>query len=59
MRALALAAGRNEGGLFSFFLKILKAILQTRVPKISASVDGWPSGGSRVRRPGSEDPHRR
>ena len=27
--------------------------------KISASVDGGPSGGSRVRRPGSEDPHRR
>ena len=24
--------------------------------KISASVDGGPSGGSRVRRPGSEDP---
>jgi hypothetical protein len=24
-----------------------------------ASVDGGPSGGSRVRRPGSEDPHRR
>ena len=27
--------------------------------KISDSVDGGPSGGSRVRRPGSEDPHRR
>ena len=27
--------------------------------KISASVDGGPSRGSRVRRPGSEDPHRR
>ena len=27
--------------------------------KISASVDGGPSGKSRVRRPGSEDPHRR
>ena len=27
--------------------------------KISASVDGGPSGGSRVHRPGSEDPHRR
>ena len=24
--------------------------------KISASVDGGPSGGSRMRRPGSEDP---
>ena len=33
--------------------------MQTRVPKMSASVDGGPSGGSRVRRPGSEDPHRR
>ena len=27
--------------------------------KISAHVDGGLSGGSRVRRPGSEDPHRR
>ena len=27
--------------------------------KILAQVDGGPSGGSRVRRPGSEDPHRR
>ena len=27
--------------------------------KISASVDGGPSRGSRVRRPGSDDPHRR
>jgi hypothetical protein len=27
--------------------------------KISALVDGGPSGGPRVRRPGSEDPHRR
>ena len=27
--------------------------------KISVHVDGGPSGGSRVRRPGSEDPHRR
>ena len=27
--------------------------------KISAHVDGRLSGGSRVRRPGSEDPHRR
>ena len=27
--------------------------------KISASVDGGPSGGSHVRRPGSEDPDRR
>ena len=27
--------------------------------KISAIVDGGPSGGSSVRRPGSEDPHRR
>ena len=27
--------------------------------KISASVDGGPSEGSRVRRPGSEDPHQR
>ena len=27
--------------------------------KISAGVDGWPSGGSSVCRPGSEDPHRR
>ena len=27
--------------------------------KISAHVDGGPSGGSSVRRPGSEDPHRR
>ena len=27
--------------------------------KISASVDGGPSRGSRMHRPGSEDPHRR
>ena len=27
--------------------------------KNSAHVDGEPSGGSRVRKPGSEDPHRR
>ena len=27
--------------------------------QISASVDGGPSGGSSVRKPGSEDPHRR
>ena len=27
------------------------------MPEISASVDGGQSGGSRVRRPGSEDPH--
>ena len=27
--------------------------------KFTASVDGGPSGGSRVRTPGSEDPHRR
>ena len=27
--------------------------------KLSVSVDGGPSGGSRVRRPGSEDPHQR
>ena len=26
---------------------------------ISSNVDGEPSGGSHVRRPGSEDPHRR
>ena len=32
---------------------------QTLVPKISASVDGSLSGGSRMRRPGSEGPHRR
>jgi hypothetical protein len=31
----------------------------TGAGKISASVDGGPSGGSRVRRPVSEDPHRR
>ena len=30
---------------------------QTCAPEISAHVDGGPSGGSRVRRPGSEDPH--
>ena len=24
-----------------------------------AHVDGWAGGGSRVRRPGNEDPHRR
>jgi hypothetical protein len=30
---------------------------ETCAGKISASVDGGPSGGSRVRRPGSEDPH--
>ena len=29
------------------------------VPENYASVDGGPSGGSRVRRPRSEDPHRR
>ena len=33
--------------------------LQTQVPKISAHVDGGLSGGSRVRRPRSEDPYRR
>ena len=38
---------------------VLKVTLQTRAPKISASVDGGLSRGSRVRRPGSEDPHRR
>ena len=27
--------------------------------KISAHVDGGPRGGSRVRKPGNEDPHRR
>ena len=27
--------------------------------KFSASFDGGPSGGSPLRRPGSEDPHRR
>ena len=32
---------------------------QTLGPKISASVDGGLSGGSSVRRPGSEGPHRR
>ena len=48
-----------------FFWKILegclKVTLQTCVleEEKSASVDGGPSGGSRVRRPGSEDPHRR
>ena len=31
----------------------------TGAGKISAHVDGGLSGGSRVRRPGSEDPHRR
>ena len=36
-----------------------KVTLQTRAPEISAHVDGGLSGGSRVRRPGSEDPHRR
>ena len=34
-------------------------IKKTSKTVISASVDGGPSGGSRVRRPGSEDPHRR
>ena len=31
----------------------------TRAGKFYTSVDGGPIGGSRVRRPGSEDPHRR
>ena len=31
--------------------------LKTRAPKISAHADGGQSGGSSVRRPGSEDPH--
>ena len=39
--------------------KFQKVTLQTRARKISASVDGGLSGGSRVGRPGSEDPHRR
>ena len=33
--------------------------LQTLAPEISSHVDVVPSGGSSVRRPGSEDPHRR
>ena len=37
----------------------MKLTLQTSKPKKSAKVDGRPSGGSIVRRPGSEDPHRR
>ena len=36
----------------------LKASLQICAPKISA-MDGGLSGGSSVRKPGSEDPHRR
>ena len=32
---------------------------ETCAGKISGNVDGGPSGGSCVRRPGSEDPHRR
>ena len=35
----------------------MKVTLQTCVPEIFASVDVGPSGGSGVRRPGSEDPH--
>ena len=31
--------------------------VQTCAPQISAGVDGGPSGGLCVRRPGSEDPH--
>jgi hypothetical protein len=38
--------------------KFQKMTLQTCVPEISAHVDRGLSGGSRVRRPGSEDPHR-
>ena len=34
------------------------ASAETCAGKISASVDGGPSGGSRERRPRSEDPHR-
>jgi hypothetical protein len=53
---------------FSFFFEKNKKLIQKLSDnpppghvreKISASVDGGPSGGSRVRRPGSEDPHRR
>ena len=40
----ACASGQHSGGHYF---------------KISAHVDGGLSGGSRVRRPGSEDPHRR
>ena len=36
----------------------MKATPQTRAPENSASADGGLSGGSRVRRPGSKDPHR-
>ena len=39
--------------------RCLKVILQKHAPFISANVHGGPSGGSSMRRPGSEDPHRR
>ena len=39
--------------------KCLKVTLQNVCRKICASVNGGLSGGSRVRRPGNEDPHRR
>ena len=31
-------------------------MVKKKIGKISTSVDGWPSGGSHVRRPGSKDP---
>ena len=42
----------TSGGLIEMFEGDMRR-------KISAGVDGGPSGGSRVRRPGSKDPHRR
>jgi hypothetical protein len=39
--------------------RCLKVTLKTRSPQNSTSVDGGPSGASRMRRPVSEDPHQR
>jgi hypothetical protein len=39
--------------------RCLKVTLQSHAPKISAHFDEGPSGGSSVRRQGSEDPHQR